>query len=113
MIMVLALDSVVFRELLVHKEIPCTVFAVGMALERNRSACKAMVESGWEVASHGYRWWDYADVAEDVERDHIKRAVEVHKTMIGERPVGIYQGKVCCMMQERVFEVAMMNILYR
>jgi len=81
------------RELLVRKEIPCTVFAVGMALERNRSACKAMVESGWEVASHGYRWWDYADVAEDVERDHIKRAVEVHKTMIGERPVGIYQGK--------------------
>ena len=29
----------------------CTVFAVGMALERNPEAAKAMLEADWEVAS--------------------------------------------------------------
>ena len=33
-----------------------TIFAVGMAMERNPAAAKAMVEAGFEVASHGWRW---------------------------------------------------------
>ena len=35
------------------KGLPCTVFAVGMALQRNPDAARAMVDAGWEVASHG------------------------------------------------------------
>lgn len=82
------------HSLLTSKSIPVTVFAVGMALERNPEACRAMVKAGWEIASHGYRWWDYTEgVAEDVEREHIRRTVEIHKKMVGNRPVGIYQGK--------------------
>ncbi|KAL3822291.1 hypothetical protein ACHAXA_005924 [Cyclostephanos tholiformis] len=80
-------------DLLLRKNVPCTVFAVGMALERNPTAAKAMVEAGWEVASHGYRWWDYQNTEEEVEREHIKRSVQIHKDMLGIRPVGIYQGK--------------------
>jgi len=76
-----------------QKKIPATVFAVGMALERNPQACNAMVEAGWEVASHGYRWLDYQDVDEETEREHIERTIEIHKKMIGTRPTGIYQGK--------------------
>ena len=49
---------------------------------------------GWlEVASHGYRWWDYQNVSPDVEREHIARTVQIHKDLIGCRPVGMYQGK--------------------
>lgn len=81
------------HDLLTSKEVPCTVYAVGMALERNPEACRAMIRAGWEVASHGYRWWDYQNVDEDLERDHIRRAVQIHKDMIGVRPVGMYQGK--------------------
>eukprot|EP01083_Nonionella_stella_P096863 272332_1 len=83
------------NRLLTSKEIPCTVFAVGMALERNPEACQAMVEARpkWEIASHGYRWWDYQNVDEDVEKEHIARTVEIHEKMIGTRPVGMYQGK--------------------
>mmetsp|Transcript_35738 Transcript_35738/g.76337 ORF Transcript_35738/g.76337 Transcript_35738/m.76337 type:complete len:337 (+) Transcript_35738:58-1068(+) len=81
------------RDLLVRKGVPCTVFAVGMALERNPAAAAAMVEAGWEVASHGYRWWDYQDVEEDVEREHIRRTVRIHQDLVGVRPVGMYQGK--------------------
>ena len=82
----------------------CTVFAVGMALERNPDAARAMVDAGWEVASHGYRWIDYQNVPEDVEREHIARTVEIHKEMLGERPVGIYQGKPNVKTRRLVFE---------
>ena len=48
--------------------VPLTVYAVGQALERNPEAARAMVEAGWEVASHGWRWIDYGGVPEDEER---------------------------------------------
>lgn len=76
-----------------QKKIPCTVFAVGMALERNPQVCKAMVDAGWEVASHGYRWWDYQNVDEDTEREHLERTIDIHSNLIGKRPLGFYQGK--------------------
>jgi allantoinase len=41
------------HRLLTRKCFPCTVFAVGMALQRNPDAARAMVDAGWEVASHG------------------------------------------------------------
>jgi allantoinase len=77
--------------------VPCTVFAVGMALERNPPVCAslrhAIEHCNWEVASHGYRWWDYQNVPMDVEREHIARSVQIHKELLGVRPVGMYQGK--------------------
>ena len=66
---------------------------IGMALERNSEACQAMVDAQWEIASHGYRWWDYQNVDEATERAHIRRTVQIHKDMIGVHPVGMYQGK--------------------
>lgn len=82
------------HRLLTSKQIPCTVFAVGMALQRNPDVCQAMKNTpDWEVASHGYRWWDYQNVSEEVEREHIQRTVEIHKQCLGVRPVGMYQGK--------------------
>jgi peptidoglycan/xylan/chitin deacetylase (PgdA/CDA1 family) len=53
-----------------------------------------MESSGWEVASHGYRWIDYQNVDEQTERDHIARTVDIHERLLGCRPVGMYQGKV-------------------
>ncbi len=83
------------HRLFTRKKIPCTVFAVGMALERNPAVCRALKETvGWEVASHGYRWIDYQNVDEATEREHIARAVQIHEKLLGRRPVGIYQGKV-------------------
>jgi peptidoglycan/xylan/chitin deacetylase (PgdA/CDA1 family) len=81
------------HRLMTSRGIPCTVYAVAMALERNLEACMAMKEAGWEIASHGYRWWDYQNVPEDVEREHIRRSVAIHEKIFGKRPVGMYQGK--------------------
>ena len=82
------------HRLFTSRKIPCTVFAVGMALERNQEVCGAMIEAGWEVASHGYRWIDYQNVDEETEKEHIHRTVEIHERLLGRRPVGMYQGKV-------------------
>jgi peptidoglycan/xylan/chitin deacetylase (PgdA/CDA1 family) len=82
------------HRLFTSRKLPVTVYAVGMALERNVEAAGAMKEAGnWEVASHGYRWLDYQNVDEDVEREHIKRTIEVHQNLLGKRPFGMYQGK--------------------
>lgn len=76
------------------KKIPATVFAVGMALERNPAVCHALsAKKDWEVASHGYRWIDYQNVDQETEREHISRTVEIHERLLGKRPVGFYQGK--------------------
>ena len=70
-----------------------TVFAVGMALERNSAAAAEIAQSGFEVACHGERWIDYQSVAEDVERAHIRRNVDSITRLIGRRPVGWYTGR--------------------
>jgi putative urate catabolism protein len=76
-----------------ERDLPVTVYAVAMALERNPEATAAMVAAGWEMATHGYRWIDYQYVAEPVEREHIAKAVEIHTRMTGSRPLGWYQGR--------------------
>lgn len=75
------------------RKIPVTVFAVGMALARNTEAAAAMIEGGHEVASHGWRWIDYQYVPEDIERAHMRLAVEAIEEATGTRPVGWYTGR--------------------
>ncbi|TNE64310.1 MAG: allantoinase PuuE [Alphaproteobacteria bacterium] len=72
---------------------PITVFAVAMALERNRDVAKAIKEAGHEICSHGYRWINYQYVDEATERRHIARAVEIIERVTGERPLGWYTGR--------------------
>ncbi|CAM9286824.1 unnamed protein product [Phaeothamnion confervicola] len=76
-----------------ERGMPVTVYACGMALERNPEAGRAMVEAGWEVATHGYRWIDYQYTGEEMEREHIRKAVAIQERICGVRPVGLYQGK--------------------
>lgn len=73
--------------------LPVTVYGVTLAMARNPEAVAAMNEAGWEIASHGYRWLEYKDFSEDVERQHILEAVRLHTEVAGERPYGMYQGK--------------------
>ena len=72
---------------------PATVYAVGMALQRNPQAAAEIARSGFEVACHGERWIDYQLVAEDVERAHMLRNIDTVTRMIGRRPVGWYTGR--------------------
>ena len=79
--------------LLAERNIPFTSWAVGLALKRNPDAAAAMVEAGHEVASHHWRWFDYANVPKEVEREHIQLTIDTIKELCGQRPVGWYTGR--------------------
>jgi putative urate catabolism protein len=81
------------HRLFTQRGIPVSVFGVAKAMESNPRAVAAMIAANWEIASHGYRWIDYQHVAEDVEREHIAKAVALHTRLTGQRPLGWYQGR--------------------
>src|SRR5690606_6938628 len=73
--------------------LPLTIFAVGMALERNPEVAQAFAESGHEIACHGYRWIHYQTVPEAVERAHMRRCIDVVARLTGRHPQGWYTGR--------------------
>lgn len=81
------------HRLFTERQMTATVFAVGMALERNPQAARAMVDAGFEIASHGWRWIDYQYVDEATEREHIDLAVKAIERVTGARPLGWYTGR--------------------
>lgn len=76
-----------------RRKLPLTVFAVGMAIERNPEVAQAFVELGHEVACHGYRWIHYQEIPEEVEREHFRQCVEVVSKLLGHHPYGWYTGR--------------------
>jgi peptidoglycan/xylan/chitin deacetylase (PgdA/CDA1 family) len=73
--------------------VPVTVYGVAMALARNPEAVAGMLDAGWEIATHGYRWIDYQHVPEFTEREHLAKAIEIHTRVTGSRPLGWYLGR--------------------
>ncbi|MBA6380388.1 allantoinase PuuE [Colwellia sp. BRX10-1] len=77
-----------------QRGLPVTVFGVAMAMQRNPEAVEAMLKADWEIASHGYRWIDYQNVPIETEREHLKKAIAIHKEMTGQKPKGWYLGRM-------------------
>ena len=73
--------------------IPITIFGVAMAMERHPEVIEAALKNDFEFCSHGWRWIDYQYVPEDIEREHMQRAIEVHAAVTGDRPLGWYTGR--------------------
>jgi peptidoglycan/xylan/chitin deacetylase (PgdA/CDA1 family) len=71
-------------------DVPATVFACGMALERNSAVAEALGMSRHEICSHGYRWRGHIALSPDEEVAEIRRAVESIEATTGRRPVGWY-----------------------
>ncbi|MDN6320284.1 MAG: allantoinase PuuE [Marinobacter sp.] len=76
-----------------RRGMPLTVFGVAMALERHPELAHAFKELGHEIACHGWRWIHYQDVPEQVEREHMRRAIEIFQNLYGEKPQGWYTGR--------------------
>jgi putative urate catabolism protein len=81
------------HNMFMKRKMPVTVFGVAMALGRNPEVVDAVWAAEWEIASHGYRWIDYQFVDEKTEREHLKKAIEIHQAATGERPLGWYLGR--------------------
>jgi len=73
-----------------ERTLPLTVFGCALALERNKLAAEAIRKSGFDVCCHGWRWVRHFDLSEEVEREHIAKAVASLKLTVGERPFGWY-----------------------
>ena len=78
-----------FREF----EIPITIFAVAMAIARNRELADYLVDEDYDICAHGLRWIDYQFVDEETEREHIDVCVSLLKDVLGKRPIGWYTGR--------------------
>jgi len=78
-----------FRE----RRVKVGILAVVMGLLRNREVAQAMVEDGHEILSHGYRWIDYQDAPEALEREHMRLAVAGIRELTGTAPVGWMTGR--------------------
>ena len=85
----------VWRILRLFKEfdIPITIFAVGLAIARNRELADYLVEHDYDICAHGFRWIDYQFVEEKVEREHIKDCITILTECLGKRPEGWYTGR--------------------
>ena len=73
-----------------EKDIPVTIFGAALALERNPAAAKAIVDAGYDICCHGWRWIGYHLLDEAEEREHIQKAVASLKKLTGDRPLGWY-----------------------
>jgi putative urate catabolism protein len=76
-----------------RRGLPFTLFAVAMALQRNPEFARACVGAGHEIAAHGWRWIHYQDIAPEIEREHLARAVSVLRDLTGAAPLGWYTGR--------------------
>ncbi|MDP1697538.1 MAG: allantoinase PuuE [Xanthomonadaceae bacterium] len=76
-----------------RRGLPLTVFAVAMAMQRNRELIGACIDADHEIAAHGWRWIHYQNIAAEVEREHMARAVQIHRELTGSAPLGWYTGR--------------------
>ncbi len=75
------------------RQLPLTVFGVGMALQRHPELTAALCQLGHEIACHGWRWISYQQVDEATEREHMRLGMDAITRLTGARPLGWYTGR--------------------
>jgi peptidoglycan/xylan/chitin deacetylase (PgdA/CDA1 family) len=78
------------RNLFTQRNLPLTVFACALALERSPDAAAAIASSGWDICCHGWRWVEMFRLSEGEQRQHIQLAVASLEKSVGQRPSGWY-----------------------
>lgn len=81
------------HRLFTSRNLPVTVYGVATALKRSPQQVRAMLDAGWEIASHGLRWIDYRDHDIEHEREDLHAAIRLHTEVTGTRPTGWYCGR--------------------
>ena len=74
-------------------DIPITIFAVALAIARNKELADYLVEHNYDICAHGLRWIDYQFIDEKTEREHIKDCIALLTEFLGSRPLGWYTGR--------------------
>ena len=75
------------------RNLPMTIFGIGMALERHPELVTKFVEYGHEIVSHGWRWIHYQNMDPQTELEHMRLATQKIKELTGSAPLGWYTGR--------------------
>ena len=65
-----------------------TIFACGMAMERNPAAVAAFVGRGCDMVGHGYRWRPHSALSREEQEHDIRRCIDVIQQMTGRDVLG-------------------------
>lgn len=82
----------------IHKEfqkrnLPLTIFGVGMALARNPYVVEAIQTEDYDVVSHGQRWIHYQHIDPVQEKQHMHQAISVLNALFPQKTIGWYTGR--------------------
>jgi peptidoglycan/xylan/chitin deacetylase (PgdA/CDA1 family) len=75
-----------------ERGLKATVNLVGLAGWQNPQALRAMIDAGFDIQPHGWRWFDYNDLEAPAERECIRNSIEQVRQLTGEPPLGYYAG---------------------
>ncbi|OJU81059.1 MAG: hypothetical protein BGO10_00590 [Chlamydia sp. 32-24] len=73
--------------------LPLTIFTTGLSLERNEPLADKFKNSEYEIAGHGYRWINYADMPESQEREEIDKTIDSIEKLTNKKIYGWYTGR--------------------
>lgn len=73
-----------------ERQLPVTIFACALALERNPKVVKTIKDHDLDICCHGWRWIEHYKLTENQEREQIRRAITSLTKMFGKRPLGWY-----------------------
>lgn len=90
-------------------QLPVTLFATGLALQRNLALCNYLKTAPHEVAGHGYRWIDYRAFSRVDEKRHMIQTLDIIQTLTHQSVQGWYTGRSSDYTRELVAET---NLLY-
>lgn len=76
-----------------HYKIPLTFFVTGQALILNPLLADYLAQQSHEIAGHGWRWINYANIPRKVEKKHILLCMETLEKLTGHKPRGWYTGR--------------------
>jgi peptidoglycan/xylan/chitin deacetylase (PgdA/CDA1 family) len=75
-----------------ERGLKATVNLVGLAGWQNPQALRAMIDAGFDIQPHGWRWFDYNNLEASAERECIRNSIEQVRQLTGEPPLGYYAG---------------------
>jgi OHCU decarboxylase len=99
------------HRLFTEANLPVTVYGVATALMRAPAQVQAMVDAGWEIASHGLKWVQHKDMPAEEERRQIAEAIRLHTIATGTPPRGWYTGRSSLNTVDLVAETGAMDYI--